>query len=84
MKKPYEITHCEYCNTTIKLDSPPQRKHYEAGQIDIRDATMLLPPKVVKKNTIEGVAPSHANNLSGLYCNYKCLLNEIKRLLYIK
>ncbi len=84
MKEPYKITHCEYCNARIKLDSLPLEKHYKAGQIDIRDATMLLPPEVVKKNTKEGVTDSHATQLSGLYCNYKCLLNEIKKLLYIK
>lgn len=81
MKKPYEITHCEYCDEIITLESPPSNKRYENGEIHITEGSILLPRAIVKKNHKKGRSDSHAAYINGHYCGPQCLFRQIKKIL---
>jgi hypothetical protein len=84
MKEPYQVTHCEFCNGHIVLGSPPSKGRYDSGEINISNSSILLPDAVVKKNHKKGIADGHASNINGIYCNYECLMKQIKKILHIK
>jgi hypothetical protein len=84
MKCSYHITNCEFCNKTIRLDSPPSDDRYEDGEIFITHGTVLLSKSIVEKNHKHGISDSHAEYIAGYYCNYKCLVGQIKKILHIK
>jgi hypothetical protein len=81
MKPELKITHCEYCNSIIMLESPPSKNRYNNAEIHISNGMILIPDKIVKKRHKKGVGDSHANFLSGYYCQPECLTNKIKELL---
>lgn len=64
-----EVARCEHCGVDIELESPPLRKYYEQGRIDIKEGTVLLdrPPS----------SSSHASEIGGHYCNLTCFVNYI-------
>lgn len=83
MNPSYLVTHCESCNNVIHIESPPPKESYTRGEINIKDGTILLSDKIVKENHKEGFCDSHSTSLAGYYCNYKCLIAAIKKILHI-
>ena len=84
MKPSYRITYCEYCDKVVYPDSPPSKESYENGEIHIQSGSVLLPKSVVKRRHKEGFTSSHAADIDGIYCDYKCLVNYLKQILLIK
>jgi hypothetical protein len=84
MKPEKKFTYCEYCNTAIEITSPPTKKQYKKGIIEIKNGTILLSPKIVKQNHKKGITDSHSKNINGYFCNYRCLIKYIKKILCIK
>ena len=82
MKTPKTFTSCEFCDAPHEEVSPPSKEQYESGMINIGDrSSVLLPINAVKRNRQKGIADSHAADLQGLYCDYKCLVGKIKEIL---
>jgi len=72
--KPVESYYrCEYCDEMFLDVSPPAKKDYKRGRIYIGQGTVLLPPEVVEKNHVKGLADSHAKDITGYFCDKDCL-----------
>ena len=84
MKKPYEVTHCEYCDSLIVVQSPPKKEYHERGMIVIEEGTILLSDDLVKAKKKRGMTASHAVCIDGYYCDHRCLLAKIREILDIK
>ena len=72
-KLPRQMVACESCARDIEMSSPPLRKYYERGRIEIvKYSTVLLnrPP----------TANSHSVDISGYYCDLNCLITRVKDL----
>ena len=84
MKPNKTFTYCEFCNASHEEVSPPSKEQYENGMIKIgENSSILLPIAIVKQNRKKRIADSHAKDLEGLYCNYKCLIGKIKKILTV-
>ena len=59
MKKRFEVTRCEYCDSLIELGSPPLEKRYDNAEISIREGTVLLPGNIVRQRIKEGLRSGH-------------------------
>jgi hypothetical protein len=78
MKPKYEVTHCECCSKMIVLQLPPPLEQYEQGRIHITAGTILLPDRVVSKNSIW---KNTCMDISGYYCNFACLTTHLQYIL---
>lgn len=74
MKNTKSFNFCEYCNKMWENVSPPTKEQYKNGFIKIEGYSSVL------LNVKNG---SHSAFLNGIYCDYKCLLKQIKKLLKI-
>lgn len=83
MKKRFEVTRCEYCDSLIELGSPPLEKRYDNAEISIREGTVLLPGNIVRQRIKEGLRSGHTADLSGRYCTPQCLINKLNSILTV-
>ena len=67
---------CDFCGK-IWVDDHLAKEKYNSGFIQIRDGSVMIPFKTVKKRHKDGVSDSHCSNIDGDYCDYKCLTNKI-------
>lgn len=70
MKRPYEVTHCKFCDSQITLNSPPSDQRYENAEVYITNGIILLPERLVKGD-------SHIKDISGYYCRILCFKKMI-------
>jgi hypothetical protein len=68
-----QVTKCEHCGEQIALDSPPLRKYYREGRIDLAEHSVVLLDRPENSS-------SHAACLDGIYCDMECLVAHIKEL----
>jgi len=74
--KPIEsYRRCEFCDKRISACSPPSNESYENAEIHIGEGSILLPERFVKDNN------NHTADISGYYCNQKCLAAMIEKVL---
>jgi hypothetical protein len=74
MSKPHRtVTSCEQCGEQIDMQSPPMRKYYREGRIDIHEHSTVLLDR-------PSDAQSHAASIDGYYCDLECLVARIKEL----
>ena len=72
-KLPRLVVACESCGVDIEMSSPPLRKYYERGQIQIGEYSTVLLNRLPS-------ASSHSIGISGYYCDLSCLIKYIKDL----
>jgi len=75
------MTKCEFCGKSIEVVSPPLNEYYEAGQIEIKKGTILLPEKTIKAHHKDGISDSHCKDIDGYYCHIYCLIRKLKEIL---
>lgn len=71
MKNSKTYKFCEYCDTQIEDVSPPSKKSYKDGIIQIGSGSILL------NNPLSN---NHASFIEGIYCNIDCLTKHLQKL----
>lgn len=70
MKNKKTFLYCEYCNKAWEDVSPLKKEQYDGGFVRLGDYSYV---------TLNSKKPNYTFVLSGIYCNYRCLTEYIKK-----
>lgn len=82
MKPTKQFAYCENCDEPISI--PPEKSHFENGQVHIEVGTVLLPHKIAKLHADKTNSRIlvHHRSIDGYYCTTKCLQHYLAELLH--
>lgn len=85
MKEKETYERCEYCDALLRVCNPPTEEAYEQGRISVSgNSRVLLSDAIVRRKYQNPDTASHAEDFSGVYCNWNCLTARLKDILGIK